>query len=643
MQRVPFTFPEFEVLISGGLLLNRASFPSSSLSYEGAYGQTAVYTLTIAGDSAFMLRNSGALGIGLRMAEVYGGYRFDEMPLLAQNLIIWEAAYSSDSESGQTLTVTAYGCSQLLRQSGQRTERLAAKTYAQAAREIAGRWGLKIRIGPGAYMPLPEKTDAEAERIANLPSSVAGPNTQGNTRVALEAQKVANGQRIPSLTDDTLSQTGLCFRLVRQVVERGLGLGVGQWEVARLAERLAQNDGDRVEERHANNAYEASRRLGLLKSGPIQPGDILFQPDALPQPEGHVGIYLGNNLVLENTTAIRGSVVLGSAIRVTPLAQFGAYQAAYPLPLERSEKATPPASQPTTLARTAGVTVTSNSTENEQAAVNRRVILQENETDWELLSKLGADIGYIVSETELGDELYFGPGLEIGSRDRYILVHGEYRHGQQDIPANVSGVSSSTTLYGIPAEVVVTGIEKGKRFSLIVTPDQLADRQRVRLEENQTQQAERGNFRTSTPAVLIQTDSVTVSASSSQPEGTLGPTEESGKVVTEGAADFAGRKVAALLRGAYPTARRLVLGGASSRADAWQRGLEALALENLRFQEVQVTMFGIPQIKPGHEVVLVGSKVPASDSGLYLVRTVGGEMSGEGGYSMTLTLVRNTA
>ncbi|NJK43721.1 MAG: hypothetical protein HC933_05060 [Pleurocapsa sp. SU_196_0] len=83
--------------------------------------------------------------------------------------------------------------------------------------------------------------------------------------------------------------------------------------------------------------------------------------------------------------------------------------------------------------------------------------------------------------------------------------------------------------------------------------------------------------------------------------------------------------------------------GASSRLDALERGLEALALQSLKFQEVSVdTAYGIPEALAGFEVVLEGSRVPVPMRGLYLVRTDTQEITPEG-YTSSLTLARNSA
>jgi hypothetical protein len=264
-------------------------------------------------------------------------------------------------------------------------------------------------------------------------------------------------------------------------------------------------------------------------------------------------------------------------------------------------------------------------------------VLQENESDFDFLAKLGKEIGFIVSENDTGDELYFGPGIESGSRDRYLLVCGTYSSGGQLQPANVSSFDAQRSIYGIPAEIIVTGFEQGERFSLVIGPEDLADRHKHQVAQN------------AKPAATAPKEDVLggilgsgVTATSKATVGGAAKTPK-GKSVSVGAANYASSQVGDLLKGAYPFVKRRVLGGASSRTDALERGLEALALEQIRFQEVNIDIFGIPQIKPGHEVVLQGSEVPATLQGVYLVRSVGGNLEAESGFEMKLVLNRNTS
>lgn len=656
-----FTFPDFEVYLSSGQRLTKTEFASSSLSYTSAYGQAAQYTLSIVGDDAARLEASKLLSEGVVMREVKAGYRDDELVLLGRNLLIWESQFEADEVGGDQLTVTAYGCSQYVRQSGQRTEVLVSKTYAEAAKEVAARWGLPIRIGAGAYRAIPEKSAAQtASSVPDLPpipnGGILTASSLANTQVLGMARRVAQGSDI-GLDDAAKFKPNWCAWLVRQVVEKAIG---GRWAVSQDVYAVTQYNDD-VDGTNANDYAQSSRRLKLDHPGPPQPGDILFA-EGVSLPWGHIGIFLGeyNGVpsVLENTRANRGVGCYGatSRARVTPLANWDAVTL-----IARAVK--PPASTVGTSAAAApkpagdassglggkGVTATSKpGTAPRGDSKPRRMVMQENESDWDFLTKIGREIGYIVSETDFGDELYFGPGLEIGARDRYLLVRGEYSVDGVDIPANISGLTAKRSLYGIPAELVVTGWENGKKFALVISPEDLADRQKIEQPvAAQAQTPKAGQPTSGTPAPsgdassgLGGTGLTATSKASSVPAAP--PKTPKSKSVSLGQQNFASSQVATLVSGAYPTVKRRVLGGASSKLDALERGLEALALEQLRYQEVEIKVFGIPTLRAGNEVVLQGSGIPESLHGLYLVRQVGGDVSGQSGYEMSVTLNRNT-
>jgi hypothetical protein len=84
-----------------------------------------------------------------------------------------------------------------------------------------------------------------------------------------------------------------------------------------------------------------------------------------------------------------------------------------------------------------------------------------------------------------------------------------------------------------------------------------------------------------------------------------------------------------------------VLGGSSSKIEAESRGLEALALESLRFQEVTAELAGLPEIALGSEAILQGSMLPETLKGLYVALGISGTID-ESGYQMTLKLNRNS-
>ncbi|NJK43719.1 MAG: hypothetical protein HC933_05050 [Pleurocapsa sp. SU_196_0] len=291
--------PAWRVVLERGELRSE-TYPLSSLTRSGGYGQTLEVTLKIPGPDAVELLENG-LKAGVRLLEVWMGFDAD-LRVVARNLTVWQHRFSGDE--GDALTLTAYGVSQKLRNSGKRTLKLSAKTYAQVARDVAARWGLPIRIGSSAYV--------DARELVKPSTSSTTPPTP---------------------------------------------------------------------------ASNPNRDL---------------------------------------TGGLAGSNVIGVA------------------------KPNPNASS--------------------AANATRKDILQQNQSDWELLEGLAKQIGYIVGESPLGNELYFGPGVEIGTRPRALLVRGQYQiDGKPEAP-NVSRLEGGEDLYGLPSELVVTGIEGGKRFALIVTP-----------------------------------------------------------------------------------------------------------------------------------------------------------------------------
>lgn len=430
----PYLFPYYRITLGNGSSFSPAVFAQSALGFSGAYGKSYVFTLAIVGDDAFQVMDEGLIQQGTLIAEIYAGYE-DDLKLVGKNLLVWDLAYQGSSEGGDTLTLTAYGVSQLLRQSGNRTEKLAAKTYADAAREVVARWGIPVQIGSGAY-----------------------------------------------------------------------------------------------------------------------------------------------------TNPVAGSV-------------------------------------------------------SAEALKERKAIYQENEDDFSFLRKLGDEIGYVLSETELGDALYFGPGLEVGSRERYILVRGEFQYDGGQIPANIGTIAAQRSLYGVPSEIVVTGFDGDKQFAMLISTDDLAARHKITTVQTTTTGTSTAAPSGDAAAGFIDSSFTGEIASfdTGSPKTTTKKIERDANV-----GDFAGKLVADLLQGAYPVAKRLILGGSSSQLDARAQALESLALAQLRFQEVLIAMHGIAGIKPGHEILVLGSKIPRDLRGLYLVREVGGNVDSESGFDMQLTLARNT-
>lgn len=139
-------------------------------------------------------------------------------------------------------------------------------------------------------------------------------------RVLETAHRVAGGGMLASLSLDTRTQPLLCAQFVRQVVEGALGLEEGGWPVATRARRIADRAGRGT--RRSLDYEQAARELGLARSGPPRPGDVLYWPYG---EFGHTALFLGEvngvACIVENTNASRGTPVWsGSPVRLTPLA-----------------------------------------------------------------------------------------------------------------------------------------------------------------------------------------------------------------------------------------------------------------------------------------------------------------------------------
>lgn len=479
--------PSWRVVLETGEL-HSSSYPLSSLTRTAGYGQTLEVSITIPGQDGVDLLENG-LKAGVRIVEVWMGFD-DSLTLIGKNLLVWAHTFIGDE--GDALNLTAYGVSQFLRNSGKRTLKLGAKTYAQVARDVAARHGIPIRIGSSAFVDARELTSKPVVK----PAAVTAP------------------------TNPNADLTG-----------------------------------------------------GLAGAGVIG----VSKPSANPK--------------------------ASSAANAT-----------------------------------------------------RKDILQQNESDWDLLTGLAKQIGYIVGESPLGNELYFGPGLEIGDRPRYVLVRGQYQIDNQPVAPNVASLEGGEDLYGLPSEIVVTGIEGGKRFALIVTPDDLAERHKVQLTPAGNKGSSSGAPASGTTSSNKDLTGGLAGAGVIGVSKTVGgvPRDANGRFVAgtkttkavtgkSGAANFAGQTVGALVNAANLPGVRRVIGGASSRLDALERGLETLALRNLTFQEVSVsTAYGMPEALCGFEIILEGDRVPVPMRGLYLIRTDSQEITPEG-YSTTLGLARNSS
>lgn len=129
---------------------------------------------------------------------------------------------------------------------------------------------------------------------------------------AFEAVARAFGTNRWVLYDRILDRTGADLDRSRWAVDAERGISRLRWEVS-------------PQDLDPRDPAQLKRLLALLK-----PGDLLFSsrefdespksPRTAPDREGHVGIYVGDGLVAENTAADRGQwFVRRSALRLTPL------------------------------------------------------------------------------------------------------------------------------------------------------------------------------------------------------------------------------------------------------------------------------------------------------------------------------------
>ncbi len=563
--------PDFEIILADSKRISKREYNVSSFTHKSGFGQSYAVNITIVGQDAFDLEESGLLREGAVLWKVRAGYVGD-LVQIAKNLTIADSTYKARTRE---LSVNAYGVSWRLRNSGKRSLKLAAKTYADAAKEIAARWGLPIMIGAGAYQPLQEaKPKSTAPRTPIISSNAT--TSTANAAVLRVANQVVAGD-LAGITPDTRTKTGWCAQLVRQVVERALGVGIMQWKLAQESIRVDDNEEDNGTD--ANDYAQAAKNLGWAKNT-LEAGDIIYQ-QTVSLPWGHVAIYLGLvsgvPSVLENTTANRGIPVPGAPmIRVTPLSAFGAYDLI----------STPDTPNRTDALGGTSKTVTA-SLPQAVLEAGQRSAIQKRETDWAILTKLATEIGYVATESSDGSSLYFGPGLEVGKRERAVLVMGEYTN-PGFVNANISDFVVSRQLHSIPSEVLVTGYEAGKRFTQLVSVADLV----------------------------------------------------SSQTVTESVGDVADKPISSLLAGgAYKN--RLVIGVTASKNDAKPRALSALALERLKLESAQIPMPANPRIIAGAEVLVKGTAIPKPNQGLWIVREVQGSITNSS-YTMDLQLNRNT-
>jgi hypothetical protein len=124
-----------------------------------------------------------------------------------------------------------------------------------------------------------------------------------------------------------------CLRFARQVVEHALGLPP-QGFYRLIEEGFTPEGRGRA---YASDVEAAVRKLGWAVSpAQLRPGDLLFSGRASPRDPrgvyyGHVGVYVGNGQVAENTAARRGRRY-GGALALTPLSAWDPITTAARLP-----------------------------------------------------------------------------------------------------------------------------------------------------------------------------------------------------------------------------------------------------------------------------------------------------------------------
>jgi hypothetical protein len=604
--------PDFEIILSDSSRISKREYATSSLTHSSSYGQAYAVSLNIVGADARALEESGLLREGAVLWKVKTGFD-GKLTQIAKNLTIGDTKYKAATRE---LTVNAYGVSWRLRNSQKSTRKLTAKTYADAALEIAKIWGVPVVIGKGAYQPFIPK-EAKSGKTPT-PTISTNASSSSNAAVLRACNAIIAGD-LTGITSNTRNEVNWCAQLVRQVVERGLGLGAMRWALAREALRVDQNEENNG--RDANDYAQAAKNLKWT-TNVLEPGCLLYQEN-VSLPFGHISIYVGSvsgvPSVLENTTVSRGIAIPGAPkIRLTSLAAFGAYTLI-------STPNTPSKILPADALGGSSATVTASAPRAEQVDGGQREVIQKGKSDWNLLTELAREIGYVLTETPDGSSLYFGPGLEVGARDRLLLVLGEYQDANAGIIApNILDFEISRQLHHIPTEVLVTGYDGRKRFVQVVSVQDLAQYHKVTLE---------GNTQTTPTTDALGNSSSTVTATAPVQQATNGQT------VQQSAEDFANKPISSLLSGT-PYTNRFVIGQTSNKGDARDRALSALALERLRLETVSIPMPGDPRFVAGGEVLVRGSEIPTRDQGLWLLRDVQGMIS-DSSYKMDLTLNRN--
>lgn len=478
--------PDFELLMATGDTVRRqfgVDGSVSDLEWHAGYGQAFQLSVTISGTEARTLRDKNVFRTGTVIWKAFAGFRRD-LTVIARNLTIGQIGFDSDSRNAK-LRVDAFGVSWRLRNSGKRTRVLKATSYAGAIEEVAALHGVTVRIGANAYQPVKEAKKDQTPGTNSVTPTIETSSTvnlpAANQAVIAEALRKAAGDDA-GLDHNSRNVPEWCASFVRQVVERALGLE-NRWELS--AEAYRQDVSHENNGKDANDYASAARALGWVVRDLI-PGCILYA-EGVSLPRGHIAIYVGLvsgvPSVLENTTQNRGIPVFGSGpVRLTPLSSWDTITlvSSPARPVKGTETGQANATGPNVVKgfSSDGVTGVSKSS---GVAQGRKPVIQKNEDDWSFLEGLARQIGYVIAETPDGGALYCGPGLEVGNRDRFYLVHGLFSTDGASIPANVESFSTTQTLHGIPTEMLITGWEGRQRFEILVSTDDLAARHKVKL------------------------------------------------------------------------------------------------------------------------------------------------------------------
>jgi cell wall-associated NlpC family hydrolase len=164
---------------------------------------------------------------------------------------------------------------------------------------------------PDSYAKWQDETQTLAEEFTG--NAVCTPADSGDSTIAAAAVNAA-GYHVPAGTPAPIVSviTFALAQLGKPYVYGGQGpngwdcSGLVQGAYLHIGVKLPRTTFDQV---HVGNpVYNTSQ---------LQPGDLLFIPgsDGTPEAPGHVGIYLGDNLLIQAPQT-------GTVVKISPLAQW---------------------------------------------------------------------------------------------------------------------------------------------------------------------------------------------------------------------------------------------------------------------------------------------------------------------------------